>query len=159
MYMSTELTINEQLIRQFYTGFQNMDYKSMQACYADNAVFDDAVFSNLNATEVKAMWEMLCKRGKDFKLEFSDIKTDNNKGSANWVATYLFSSTGKKVTNKIHAEFEFENGKIIKHTDQFNFYKWAKQAFGLTGVLIGWTSFFKNKVRHTAKLNLLKFMQ
>jgi ketosteroid isomerase-like protein len=150
---------NEQLIKHFYTYFQQKDYKGMQSCYADNATFSDAVFKNLNAEQVKAMWEMLISKGKDMRIEFSQISADEKTGKAHWDAFYTFSSTGKKVINKIDASFEFENGKIVKHTDNFNFYIWAKQALGTTGLLLGWTGFLKNKIQTTAMQNLEKFMK
>jgi ketosteroid isomerase-like protein len=150
---------NEQLIKHFYTYFQQKDYKGMQSCYADNATFSDAVFKNLNAEQVKAMWEMLISKGKDMRIEFSQISADEKTGKAHWDAFYTFSSTGKKVINKIDASFEFENGKIVKHTDNFNFYIWAKQALGTTGLLLGWTGFLKNKIQTTAMANLEKFMK
>lgn len=153
------MNANEQLIHHFYTCFKNKDYKGMQACYADNAVFNDAVFKNLNSMQVKAMWQMLITNGKDFSLEFNTIKANDTSGSAHWDASYTFSKTGNKVINRIDATFEFENGKIVKHTDYFNFYTWAKQALGTTGVLLGWTGFLKTKIQTTAKDNLDKFMQ
>lgn len=152
------MNANEQLIQHFYTCFKNKDFKGMQACYADNAVFNDAVFKNLNAEQVKAMWEMLITKGKDMRLEFSHIKADEKTGSVHWDAYYTFSSTGNKVVNRIDATFEFENGKIVKHTDYFNFYTWAKQALGISGLLLGWTSFLKNKIQNTALTNLNHFM-
>ena len=148
---------NSQLIHEFYTAFQNRDYKTMQNCYADHAVFNDEVFKNLNAEQVKSMWEMLLKKGKDLKLEFKNIRADDFKGSAEWVASYTFSATQRKVVNHICAEFEFENCKILKHTDRFNFYDWASQALGFKGVLLGWTNFLKSKVQQTALKNLEDF--
>ncbi|WP_221391751.1 nuclear transport factor 2 family protein [Dyadobacter sp. NIV53] len=153
------MTANEQLITKFYTSFQNKDYKGMQDCYADQAKFSDAAFVNLDGKQVRSMWEMLIKNGKDLKLTFGNISGDAAGGKAEWTAVYTFSRTGNKVTNNINARFEIENGKIVKHTDSFPFYIWAKQAFGFTGLLIGWTTFFKNKVRATAMENLAKFMQ
>jgi ketosteroid isomerase-like protein len=150
---------NELLIKQFYTCFQNKDYKGMQNCYADNAVFNDAVFKNLNATEVKAMWQMLISSGKDMRIEFKDIKAINNTVTAHWDAYYTFSKTGNKVINKIDASFIIENGKIISHNDSFNFYKWAKQALGFTGLLLGWTPLLKNKVQKTAQESLKTFIK
>ncbi|MCF2443834.1 nuclear transport factor 2 family protein [Dyadobacter sp. CY345] len=149
---------NKELITHFYTSFQQKDYQSMQDCYADQAVFNDEAFKNLNSDEVKAMWEMLCKTGKELKLTFGNISETASGATAEWTASYLFSRTGKTVVNNIHAIFLIENGKIIKHTDTFDFYIWAKQAFGLTGLLIGWTPFFKNKVQTTARESLAKFM-
>ena len=149
---------NELLIQKFYTCFQNKDYKGMQDCYADNAIFNDSVFKNLNSSQVKAMWQMLISSSKDMKLEFKDIKATETTGSAHWDAYYTFSKTGNKVVNRIDATFTFENGKIVSHTDQFNFYTWAKQALGTIGVLLGWTPLLKNKVQKTAKESLNTFM-
>lgn len=150
---------NEKLITRFYTCFQNKDYKGMQDCYADNATFSDPVFSNLDSQQVKAMWEMLLKTGKDLHLEFKNVRADEKTGSAGWVAYYTFSRTGNKVVNRITARFIFENGKIVTHNDDFDFYTWAKQSLGITGLLLGRTPFLKNKIRATAMQNLNAFMQ
>lgn len=152
-------TANEQLLTTFYTAFQNRDYRTMQSCYADQATFSDEVFINLDGSEVKAMWEMLCIRGKDLQIEFSHIAADEQKGSAQWNASYSFSKTNRKVFNKIKAEFTFENGKIKSHRDHFNFYSWTLQAIGLPGLLFGWTNAFKQKVRLQARKNLDDFMK
>lgn len=149
---------NKQVIETFYTAFQNKDYKTMQACYADGAVFSDEVFMDLNANEARAMWEMLIKRGKDLVIEFENINADTKSGNVEWIATYTFSASGNKVVNRIKAVFEFENAKIIKHTDSFDFPAWAKQALGFKGRLLGRTNFLRNKIRATAKLNLEKFI-
>lgn len=149
---------NEQVIERFYKAFQQKDYKTMGECYHDEATFTDEAFVNLNAKEVRAMWEMLCVRAKDFRLEFSQIEADGNTGSAHWEAWYLFSQSGNKVHNVIDAAFEFKDGKILKHRDSFDFHRWAGQALGLTGKLLGWTSFLKNKVQTTARQGLDKFM-
>ncbi len=130
----------------------------MQACYDDNATFSDAVFTGLNAKQTQAMWEMLIRAGKDLRLEFKNIRADEKSGSAEWVAYYTFSRTGRRVTNRIKAEFLFHNGKIIQHKDHFDFYKWASQALGLPGILLGWTRFIRNKIRSAAMKNLSDFM-
>jgi ketosteroid isomerase-like protein len=153
------MTPNEQLINTFYHAFQHKDYKTMQACYADTAVFNDEVFVNLNTAEVKAMWEMLCKKGKDLELVFANVQVTEKTGSADWTATYSFSKTNRKVINRIHATFEFTNGKISKHTDQFDFYTWAQQALGITGSLLGWSKLLKNKIQREGRKNLLAFME
>src|ERR1700748_567598 len=153
------MNANQQVINRFYAAFQERDYKTMQQCYAGNARFTDAIFQNLNAAETKAMWQMLCTNASaDFRLEFGVLAADKNTVKAQWTAWYTFSATGKKVINHIDAGFTFDDGKITTHTDNFEFHKWAKQAFGTTGLLLGWTPFFKNKVRKKAMGNLEKFM-
>lgn len=152
------MTPNEALIHQFYTAFQQKDVKTMQNSYDDQAIFNDAVFINLDAQQVRAMWQMLLSRSEDMKLSFGKVKEDGDKVTAYWEAHYTFTATGKKVVNKIDAEFEIKDGKIIRHTDTFNFYKWARQAFGNGGLLLGWTNVFKEKVRQTAKKKLDDYM-
>lgn len=153
------MNANEALINYFYSCFQQKDVKGMQDCYADNVVFSDPVFQNLNADEVRSMWAMLMASGKDMHIEFKNIKADQANGTAEWDAQYTFSTTGNKVLNKVKASFIFENGKIISHQDQFDFYVWSKQALGLTGLLLGWTGFLKNKIRTKARKNLQVFME
>lgn len=152
------MNANEQLIHHFYTCFKNKDFKGMQDCYADEATFSDAVFKDLNAEEVKKMWQMLITKGKDLRLDFKDISATEHTAKAHWDAYYTFSTTGKKVVNRIDATFEIKNGKIVKHTDTFSFYTWARQALGLTGMLLGWTSFLRKKVSAQAMKNLESFM-
>lgn len=154
----SKMNDNEKLIHHFYTSFAQKDYRAMQDCYADGATFSDEVFQNLNSAQVKAMWEMLISRGKDLQIRFQNVSANEKKGSAEWIANYTFSQTGKKVENRIKADFEFADGKIIKHLDSFDFYKWSSQALGLPGVLLGWTPFLKNKVRNTAMKSLTDFM-
>lgn len=150
---------NLQLIQAFYTAFQQKDYKTMQSCYADNAVFSDPIFNSLQANEVKAMWEMFCKNGKELSISINEIIQHGEQVKATWTAEYLFTATNKKVTNIISATFDFENGLITNHSDYFDFYKWARQAFGFNGLLLGWTNFFQKKVQKVALKNLYKFQK
>jgi hypothetical protein len=150
---------NEKLINEFYAAFQRKDFLTMQKAYGSNANFTDPVFQNLNAEQTKSMWEMLCIRAQDLDIQFQNVQADEYNGSADWEATYTFSSTGRKVINRIHAEFVFERGKIVQHVDDFNFHNWSKQAFGLTGFVIGWTPFFRGKVQSTVMKSLGRFME
>jgi ketosteroid isomerase-like protein len=149
---------NKQLIERFYKSFQNLDWRGMQECYHNEVFFYDPVFEDLDATRAKAMWKMLCLQAKDFSLEFNKVEADDEYGSCHWKATYTFSKTGRKVVNRIKAHFKFHEGKIIEHMDDFDLYKWSRQALGTGGWIMGWSSFLKNKIRNTAKLNLEKFM-
>jgi ketosteroid isomerase-like protein len=153
------MNANEQLINHFYTCFKNKDFKGMQDCYAENAVFTDSIFTNLNAAQVKAMWQMLLVSSKDLRLEFKITAAAANSVNAHWDTYYTFSATGRKVINRIDATFEIANGKIIKHTDKFSFYTWSRQALGLPGLLLGWTSFLNKKVSTQAMKNLENFMK
>ena len=149
---------NKALIEQFYSALKHKEINELQSLYAENAVFNDPVFSNLDGKQVRAMWEMLIKSGKDMRIEFYNVKGNATGGTAQWDAYYTFSATGKKVVNRITAHFVIENGKIVKHTDSFSFHNWARQALGIPGLLFGWSSFIKNKISERAKKNLETFL-
>lgn len=155
----------EQLVKVFYTCFQQRDWKGMLDCYHKDIFFYDPVFLNLEGPEVHAMWEMLLRNAKDLELNFSNIRMEpaaepstETYGSCNWVATYTFSQTGRRIVNKGKALFTFSEGKIAEHQDDWNFWKWIRQALGLPGILLGWTPMLQNKIRRQARKNLEKFM-
>lgn len=131
----------------------------MQSCYSDDIIFNDPAFGILEGPEAKAMWEMLCKNAKQFSLTFSNIQLlDEEYATCNWVATYLFSKTGRKVVNNIKAHMRIQDGIITEHTDQFDIWKWSRQALGLPGMLLGWSGYMKQKIRNNARANLEKYM-
>jgi len=101
----------------------------------------------------------LKEKGRDaWQFEFSDIAADDSDGKAHWEPRYRFSATGRMVHNIVDAQFGFRDGLIISHRDHFDFWRWSKQALGTPGVLLGWSSFLKKKVRSQAAANLAAFM-
>lgn len=145
---------NEALIRRFYEAFQQRDAAAMVACYAPQVRFSDPVFTDLRGENAGAMWKMLCERGQDLRVEFGDVRADDRAGSAHWEAWYTFTGTGRKVHNRIDASFEFDGGRIVRHTDRFDLHRWAGQALGLPGTLLGWTPLLQNRIRAMAARNL-----
>lgn len=151
---------NERIIRQFYESFARHDADAMVECYADEVEFSDPAFGSLKGADAKNMWRMLVERGGgNIKIEFSNVHADAQKGSADWTADYLFSKTGRKVINEIHAAFEFKDGKIIRHTDTFDIWKWSRQALGPVGLLFGWSSALQNKIRQNAHQSLREYSE
>lgn len=154
------MTNRDQLINNFYSAFQKLDYKGMTDCYSGDIVFFDPAFGLLRGDEAKSMWEMLCKNAKEFSLTYGNIQhLDDEYSTCDWVATYTFSKTGRKVVNKIKANMRFAGGKIVEHSDAFSLHKWASQAMGLVGWLLGWNRFFQQKIQNGARKSLMQFMK
>lgn len=147
------------LITDFYTAFAQRDAAAMARCYHPDIVFTDPVFPLLKGEEASAMWTMLCARAQDFSLEFSQVNADDQAGTAHWEAKYLFSKTGRHVHNKIDAVFAFRDGLIVRHIDHFSFWRWAAQALGPMGLLLGWFPPIKWKVRKEAQRGLDLFVR
>lgn len=149
-----------ELITRFYTAFASRDYEGMNACYSDDIVFSDPAFGFLRGEEVKYMWEMLCRRGKDLRIDFSNIQSvDEEYYTCNWVAHYTFSATGRKVVNHVKAFMRIRDGRIIEHSDAFKLSKWAAQALGWKGSLFGWTGFMKRGIQKKARRSLVRFIE
>ncbi len=153
---ATNVAENKALIETFYQAFQNKDYLTMAQCYHPQAHFKDEAF-DLRGAEIAAMWHMLLSRSNDLALTFS-VKEDAGQVTAHWEPKYTFSQSGRFVHNIIDAEFEFKDGKIYRHRDYFDFWRWSRQAIGVPAYLLGWTGFFRNKVSTMANITLQSFI-
>jgi ketosteroid isomerase-like protein len=145
---------NSALINRFYDAFNRLDAEAMAACYTDDVLFSDPVFGELRGSQAGDMWRMLTARARDFSVSFDKVRADERTGGAHWVATYLFSQTGRTVVNDIQARFVFRDGKISEHHDQFDLWRWSRQALGAKGALLGWTPFVQNAIRAQAQKGL-----
>ena len=151
---------NQQLIEEFYAGLASGHADTMASCYHENIRFQDPAFGVLHGKDVSDMWHMLIEKSKgNLKIEFSDVKADQHSGSAKWMATYNFSKTNRTVINMVDASFEFRDGLIIRHDDNFDLHTWSAQALGLPGKLFGWTGFFQKKIRQQAIQSLRIYQQ
>jgi len=149
---------NETILRQFYTAFNAKNAETMASCYHTDAVFDDPVFQNLSGSEIGMMWKMLCLQSRSLEIAADNFQADDQRGQADWSAKYEFGKARRKIHNKIHAEFRFKDGKIISHTDHFDFWKWSRMALGPLGFIMGWNSVVKVNIRQQARSNLTKFI-
>ena len=148
---------NEQLIQRFYEAFARRDADAMAACYHRDVEFSDPVFPDLKGDEACDMWRMLASLAVDLEIRFKVLGADDKKGAAHWDADYLFSKTGRKVNNRIDAEFEFEDGLIRRHRDHFDLWRWSRMALGTPGLLMGWSPVIGNAVRKEAARGLAAF--
>lgn len=142
------------LIERFYTALGARDGEAMAACYAPDARFSDPVFTDLRGPLAGDMWRMLCARGKDLRVRFSEVRADEREGAARWEAWYTFSQTGRAVHNVIDARFTFRDGLIATHDDRFDLRRWMAQAMGPAGALLGWLPPVQNALRRKAREGL-----
>lgn len=149
---------NVELLDSFYSAFAAGDHETMASAYADAATFSDPVFPKLDANKARAMWKMFCTSGNEIQLTYTNVQADDLKGSVEWEAVYRFPKTGRQVHNKIHANFRFQDGKIVEHRDRFDLYAWTRMALGPVGVAAGWTPMLQGQVRKQAYGQLQRFM-
>jgi ketosteroid isomerase-like protein len=148
---------NTLLIEHFYAAFGTGDGEAMAACYAPEPHFADPVFPNLRGSEPGEMWRMLTAAPGEVRIELLEHEADETSGTAHWRAHYNFSQTGRPVVNDVQAGFRFKEGLIADHHDDFDFYRWSRQALGPVGLLLGWTPLVRSKVRRMAAGRLAQF--
>ncbi len=148
---------NASLLETFYAAFKKRDAETMVGCYHPDIWFSDPVFHDLRGPRAGAMWRMLCARATTLVIEYSGISADDKTGRAHWEARYDFTATGRKVHNVIDATFEFKDGKIIRHADKFDLWRWAGMALGPKGKLLGWLPPIQNAIHKNAVKSLDSF--
>lgn len=149
---------NAELITSFYAAFQRRDHAAMARCYARDVVFQDEVFA-VQGWRAAAMWHMLCSRATDLRIEARNISAGEAVGSATWDAWYTFKATGRSVHNHVRASFVFKEDLIARHTDRFGFWRWAGQALGPKGWILGWTPQLRSAVRAASARALESFIE
>jgi hypothetical protein len=63
------------------------------------------------------------------------------------------------VHNVIEARFAFRDGKIVRHDDSFDLWRWACMALGPKGRLLGWLPAVQKAIRREAMSNLERYME
>ena len=155
---------NEATLNRFYAAFAALDADTMAACYAPDAQFRDPAFTLGSQREISGMWHMLCdavkgKGREDWRLDWRDVRADANSGHAHWEAHYRFSVTRRQVHNIIEADFSFTpQGLIATHHDQFDFWRWSRQALGMGDWVLGWAPFFNRQVRQQTHAALQRYL-
>lgn len=143
----------EDVIVRLYDSLDRGDGEVMAACYAPDAVFEDPAFGELHGDEVGDMWRMLTSRGGKVDVDLAERSAD----SAHWIARYVFTATGNRVVNDVRSRFRFEDGLIVDQRDTFDLRKWAAQAMGTKGRVLGFTPLLGPAIRKNARAQLAKF--
>ena len=145
-------------IERLYAAMDAHDGEAMAACYAPTATFTDPVFVGLSDGEPGDMWRMLTARSADLRVELQEHDVDGSWGHAHWVAHYTFGQTGRPVVNDVRSEMRFDDaGLIVLQRDEFDFWRWSRQALGPVGLLLGWTPVLRHSVRDKARGGLAAF--
>jgi len=137
----------EALVR-FYDALARRDGETLSTMYADTATFRDPVF-HLQGKQIGLMWIGLMRRAKDFAVSYTIAQAGPGRGLVEWTARYLFGGR-RPVVNVILSEIEFEDGRIVRQTDRFDFRRWSAQAFGTPGKLFGRFGWFQRVVSRRA---------
>lgn len=150
---------NKDIAQQFYDAFIQKDGMTMAACYHDQVIFEDPAFGELHGKDAGDMWNMLCANATDLRISYEVLSATPHETTVKWQAWYTFSQTGKPVHNIVTASMQFKDGKIVDHRDHFDLHRWAIQAMGWKGWMIGGMPFFRKKLQQQTHRLLLSYQQ
>ncbi len=137
----------EELLHRFYQAFNRRDAEAMAGCYHREVVFSDPVFPELRGERAGHMWRMLCQQAKRLEITHRIVSATADSAQVHWEARYPFSAAQRPVHNVVEASFELRDGLIVRHRDQFDFFRWSRQALGLPGLLLGWSPLLQRMVQ------------
>jgi limonene-1,2-epoxide hydrolase len=152
-----QIASNVALVERFYAAFDRRDHGAMAASYTPTARFSDPVFRDLTGPRIATMWRMLCERATDLRVECGPVRAAGDVARVEWQAWYIYSGTGRRVHNRIATSLELEQGLIRRHDDVFDLYRWARQALGIKGLVLGWTPLAQRAIRRQAIRSLEAF--
>jgi len=136
-------------LARFYEALARRDVDTMAAAYAMDAAFNDPVF-RLRGPEIGRMWQALLGRAREFSVDWEIRSAEPDRGEVAWTARYLFG--GKRpVVNVIESDVRFRDGLIVQQTDRFDFPRWAGQALGAPGRMLGRFEWFRRSVARRAR--------
>jgi ketosteroid isomerase-like protein len=147
---------NADLIAELYSAMNRHDGEAMAGLYDPDGRFHDPAFGELSGAEAQDMWRMLTGRAEDLEVELVEHSAEGEVGTARWIARYTFTRTGRPVVNDVRARFRFAGGRIAEHDDSFSFWRWARQALGPAGLVLG-LPVLSSLVRRRAREDLAKF--
>lgn len=145
-------------IDRLYAAMNARDGETMAACYTQDATFEDPAFGRLTDGGGQAMWRMLTSNPEsDLTVNLAERAADETTGTAHWIADYTFPDTGNPVHNDIRAAFVFRDGLIAQHRDSFDLRKWAAQALGTPGRVLGLTPLLRPIIQKRTSGRLAEF--
>lgn len=141
---------------RFFDAFAVGDWHAMGRLYAPQARFSDPLFPQLDAEQVRALWQMLLTQAQGFRLSYRIDAESDHAARVLWVAHYLYGR--RPVVNRVVSEMQLGAGCILVQNDHFNLWRWARQALGLTGWLLGGTPLLRRRLRREAAVRLQAFI-
>jgi hypothetical protein len=125
------MNANAAAIGRFYAAFDRRDYRTMAGLYTVKARFSDPVFPELVGPRIGSMWRMLCARATDLRVECGPVRAEGDAAHVEWQAWYTYSA--------------------------FDLYRWARQALGIKGMVLGWAPPVQQAIRRQASRTLDAF--
>lgn len=155
------------VVDRFFEAFSASDWQTMARCYHDKASFSDPVYPDLREERIVYMWHQLLSAAEtsnlnsgrkkslslnNLKLEYRVLFGDERKAQVLWTASYRYGN--RSVSNEVLSTLAIWDDKIVRQVDEYNFWRWSRQALGLTGLAFGTMPWYQRSVQRSAQSRL-----
>jgi hypothetical protein len=128
---------NEDVVKNFFSYYQQHDFKGMHSCLDENIKFSDFAY-DIRGNHVKAMWHLFCisylPRKKPVDVpEFEIIEAVEDTVLAKYRVSYLYGEKERPVDYFIEAYFRIKDNKICEQKDKFS----SVSTFGFVKMALG----------------------
>ncbi|HZU99771.1 MAG TPA: nuclear transport factor 2 family protein [Planctomycetota bacterium] len=114
------------IAKQFFDAFCSGDMKTLDQLYAPNVKWSDPILSFDDRSGTMGMWRWEAAQHPKFSYELGAVTGDTVK--VTWHADYKLN--GNPIHNDVTATLTIDDeGKVVKHVDDYSWEKWSSQAF------------------------------
>ena len=139
------------IVNLFFASLKSRNIEKMMEIYHSKIIYSDPLYGLLKQEDVIKRWQLLLEENVIEDIQIMDIKEyDDEYAMAHWNCTFYYTITQKKVTLSIKSFFKIENNLIIEQSDAYRLSKFISKAYGIKGLLLGWTKFMQHRVKKTA---------
>ena len=142
------------IVEGFYEALNKGDYQFVNSLYHSNASYKDELFE-LKGVEIHALWYSAVQPDLNLSVELKSIKEVDGRVITEWVMNYTLDIINRRISLNEKGTFIFKGDKIIEHIDEYDFWSWCTQAFGIIGKSLGWSNWLRKRVRNQARKSVL----
>lgn len=136
---------HEALVRRFFERLAARDAPGAAACYHADIFYSDPLFPRLRGAAAGELWRMRLEALESLEIRLEEAQGDADGAHAVW--SLLYAQGPRTVAVRVRSMFGFRDGRISRHDDHFSFWRWAAQAYGARGAMLGWFGPFRWAVR------------
>jgi ketosteroid isomerase-like protein len=145
------------LVEQLFLALREGETDALLSRYAEHVRIEHPLLGVLDRDEFAAALRSFARRSPGHSLTYAIEDAEGDRVEASWRLNHLFHETGRLVAISGASVFVLAAGRIVRQTDRFDRRDWARQALGLTGLVLsflpGWRAFLRRELRRSLEID------
>lgn len=141
----------QQVSERLFEALARRDTERLAALYLPDATFADPVLGELPRGAVTGMWSAFVAHVDNLDVKVVNRIVSVHVADVHWCARYRVTATGRWVSLDLSTRLVCLGPRISRHEDRFDSWAWARMAFGIPGLMLGWNSLWLRRQPHPAR--------